>query len=86
MKKIIAAIIRFVMPNSIRQHEKENNNKRIHNATIMQQLLDTEHNIRDKVNERFDTVYTTKNAIRCGNANGIVKYNSVRALNEARFE
>ena len=86
MKKIIVAIIRFVMPNAIRQHEKEVKTKHSYNATIIQQLLDAEHDIRDRVNERFDTVYTTKNAIKCANANGIVKYNSVRALNEARFK
>ena len=86
MKKIIAIIIRVIMPNAIRQHEKEKKNKHIHNANIMQHLLDAEHDIKYRVNERFDTVYTTKNAIKCANAYGITKYNSVRALNEARFE
>ena len=86
MKKIIATIIRAIMPKAIREHEKEEKAKHSYNATIMQQLLDAEHDIKYIVNERFDTVYTTKNAIRCANAYGIVKYNSVRALNEARFK
>ena len=86
MKKIIANIIRFVMPNAIRQHEKEVKNKHDYNATIMQHLLDAEHDIRDELNKRCDSVYTTKQAIECANAYGITKYNSVRALNEARFK
>ena len=36
MKKIIAAIIRVIMPKAIKEHE----NKRIHNANVLQHLLD----------------------------------------------
>ena len=86
MKKIIATIIRFVMPKAIKQHEKEKKNKRAYNADIMQHLLDAEHDIKYRVNEQFGTVYTTKNAIRCANAYGITRYNSVKALKEADFK
>lgn len=86
MKKIIAAIIRFVMPNAIRQHEKEKEIKRNHNAVIMQNLLDDEHMIKDAVNKRFDTVYTTKKALKTARVYGMSNYRSDVALENADFQ
>ena len=86
MKKIIANIIRAIMPKAIKQHEKEKKNKHIHNAVIMQNLLDIEHMIKDAVNERFDTVYTTKKALKTARVYGISDYNSALALEKADFK
>ena len=85
MKKIIAAIIRAIMPNAVRKHEREEKARRIHNAIIMQNLLDNEHMIKDAVNKRFDTVYTTKKALKTARVYGMNDYNSFRALQEADF-
>lgn len=82
MKKFIATIIRLLMPNTIRKHEE---NKRIHNANVLQHLLDAEHIIRDKINEDYNQVFTTKNAIKCANRTGFTRYNSFEALKEADF-
>ena len=86
MKKIIATIIRFVMPKAIKQHEKEEKARRIHNAVIIQSLLDNEHMIKDAVNERFDTVYTTKKALKTARVYGISDYRSDIALDNADFK
>ena len=85
MKKIIATIIRFFMPKAVREHEREEKIKRIHNAVVMQQLLDNEHMIKDAVNNHFDTVYTTKKALKTARVYGMNDYNSFRALKEADF-
>ena len=85
MKKIIAAIIRSFMPNAIREHEREEKAKRIHNAVVMQTLLDNEHMIKEAVNKRFDTVYTTKKALKTARVYGMNTYNSFTALKEADF-
>ena len=85
MKKIIAAIIRAIMPNEVRKHKREEKAKRIHNAVIMQNLLDNEHMIKDAVNKRFDTMYTTKKALKVARVYGISDYNSFKALQEADF-
>lgn len=85
MKKIIAAIIRSFMPNAVREHKREEKAKRIHNAVIMQNLLDNEHMIKDAVNKRFDTVYTTKKALKTARVYGMNTYNSFKALKEADF-
>ena len=85
MKKIIAAIIRSFMPNAIREHEREEKARRIHNAVVMQTLLDNEHMIKDAVNKRFDTVYTTKKALKTARVYGMNTYNSFTALKEADF-
>ena len=85
MKKIIAAIIKLLMPNAIRKHEKEEKAKNIHNADTIQHLLDLEHMIKDAVNKRFDTVYTTKKALKTARIYGMSDYNSFKALNEADF-
>ena len=82
MRKIIAAIIRTIMPNTVREHK----NKRIHNANVLQHLLDAEHIIRDKVNEDYNQVFTTKKAIKCANRTGFTVYNSFKALKEADFQ
>ena len=85
MKKIIATIIRVIMPNAVRKHEREEKARHIHNAVIMQNLLDNEHMIKDAVNKRFDTVYTTKKALKVARVYGISDYNSFKALKEADF-
>lgn len=85
MKKIIATIIRFFMPNEVRKHKREEKIKRIHNAVVMQNLLDNEHMIKEAVNKRFDTVYTTKKALKVGRVYGMNDYNSAKALKEADF-
>ena len=85
MKKIIAAIIRAIMPNEVRKHKREEKIKRIHNAIVMQTLLDNEHMIKEAVNKRFDTVYTTKKALKVGRVYGMNTYNSFTALKEADF-
>lgn len=82
MKKIIAAIIRFVMPNMIRQHER---NKRIHNANVLQSLLDHEHELRDMVDNDCNQVFTTKYALKYGNSQRFFAYSSRRALRNADF-
>lgn len=81
MKKIIATIIRFVMPNAVREHE----NKRKHNANVLQHLLDAEHDLRDRVNSHQHIPSTTKNAILKANRYGFSRYNSFEALKEADF-
>lgn len=86
MKKIIATIIRAIMPKAIKQHEKEEKARRIHNADTIQHLLDLEHMIKDAVNKRFDTVYTTKKALKTARVYGMSDYNSAKALKEARFK
>lgn len=85
MKKIIAAIIRAIMPNEVRKHKREEKLRRIHNAVIMQQLLDNEHMIKDAINNHFDTVYTTKKALKTARVYGRSDYNSFKALKEADF-
>lgn len=86
MKKIIASIIRFVIPKAVRKHEKEVKTKRNHNAVIMQNLLDNEHMIKDAVNKRFNTVYTTKKALKTSRVYGMNDYNSAEALKKADFK
>ena len=86
MKKIIATIIRAIMPKAIRKHEEEKKNKHIHNAVIIQNLLDLEHMIKDAVNERFNTVYTTKKALKTARVYGISDYRSDIALDNADFK
>ena len=85
MKKIIAAIIRSFMPKAVREHEREEKARRIHNAVVMQTLLDNEHMIKEAVNKRVDTVYTTKKALKTARVYGMSTYSSVRALIEADF-
>lgn len=85
MKKIISAIIRLLMPNTVRKHEIEEKARRIHNAVIMQQLLDNEHMIKDSVNNRFNTVCTTKDALKIARIHGMTDYNSCEALRKADF-
>lgn len=82
MKKIIATILRVIIPNVIRKHE---NAKRIHNATVLQKLLDKEHFIRDSYNTAFDTVYTTKRALKEAYKSLKTGYNSAVALRHADF-
>ena len=85
MKKIVATIIRFFMPKAVREHEREEKARRINNAVIMQNLLDNEHMIKDAVNKRFDTVYTTKKALKIARVYGMNDYNSALALRNADF-
>lgn len=85
MKKIIATIIRFFMPKAVRKHEREEKARRIHNAMIMQHLLDAEHDLRDRVNSHQHIPSTTKNAILKANIYGFSRYNSFEALKEADF-
>ena len=82
MKKFIATIIRAIMPKAVRQHEEQ---KRIHNANVMQHLLDAEHDLRDRVNEHQFIPSTTKKAVLMANKYGFSRYNSVKALKEADF-
>lgn len=82
MKKFIATIIRFVMPNAVNEHER---NKRIHNANVMQSLLDHEHELRDMVDNDCNQVFTTKYALRYGNSQRFFTYSSHRALRNADF-
>ena len=85
MKKIIVAIIRAIMPNEVRKHKREEKNKRIHNANVLQSLLDREHELRDKINEHQHIPSTTKKAVLMANKYGFRRYNSVQALKEADF-
>ena len=80
MKKIIAAIIRFVMPKAVRQHEREEKARRINNANVLQILLDREHHIRDKYNADNNAVFTTKEAIRRAYVSGQTDYNGYGSL------
>jgi hypothetical protein len=81
MKKIIATIIRAIMPNEVRKHK----NKCIHNANVMQSLLDHEHELRDMVDNDCNQVFTTKYALRYGNSQRFFTYSSYRALRNADF-
>ena len=81
MKKIIATIIRSFMPKAVREHE----NKRKHNANVLQHLLDAEHDLRDRVNEHEYIPCTTKKAILIANWHGFSRYNSAEALKTADF-
>lgn len=85
MKKIIASIIRFFMPEAVRKHKRDEKIRQMHNAVIMQNLLDNEHMIKDAVNKRFDTVYTTKKALKTARVYGMNDYNSALALRKADF-
>ena len=82
MKKIIAAIIRLLMPNAIRKHEEA---KRIHNAIVLQRLLILEHSIRDAYNMQNDTVYTTKKACLEALNDGLTNYNCLLGIKRADF-
>ena len=85
MKKIIAAIIRTIMPNEVRKHKREEKAKRIYYANVMQNLPDNENMIKDAVNTRYDTVYTTKKALKISRVYGMNDYNSALALKNADF-
>lgn len=85
MKKIIAAIIRAIMPKAVKEHEREEKVRRIHNVVVMQALLDHEHYLRDKVNQHQHIPSTTKNAISMANKYGLDRYNSFEALRNADF-
>ena len=85
MKKIITAIIRAIMPNEVRKHKRDERIRQMHNACVMQQLLDNEHMIKDAVNNHFDTMYTTKKALKTARVYGRSDYNSFKALKEADF-
>lgn len=82
MKKFIATIIRAIMPKAVRQYEEQ---KRVHNARILQNLLNVEHDLRDRVNEHQFIPSTTKKAVLMANKYGFSRYNSVKALKEADF-
>lgn len=85
MKKIIAAIIRFFMPKAVMKHEREEKARHIHNANVLQNLLDKEHNIRDKYNSDNNTVFTTKEAIRKAYVAGKTDYNGYSSLNSEGY-
>lgn len=85
MKKIIAAIIRLLMPNAVRKHKREERIRQINNAVIMQNLLDNEHELRDKINEHQHIPSTTKKAISMANKYGLKRYSSAQALRNADF-
>lgn len=82
MKKIIATIIRVIMPKAVREHEEA---KRIRNADELQYLLDVEHDLRDRVNSHQHIPSTTKKAILLANKYGLSKYNSFEASRNADF-
>ena len=85
MKKIIAAIIRAIMPKAIRKHEIEEKARRIQNANILQYLLNKEHRIRDEYNADNNTVFTTKEAIRRAYVSGKTDYNGYGSLSNAGY-
>ena len=85
MKKIIATIIRAIMPNTIRQHEREEKARRAHNANVLQGLLNLEHNIRDVYNRENGTVYTTKKACLKALHSGLTDYNPLISIKTADF-
>lgn len=73
------------MPKAVRKHEREERNRRIHNAIVLQHLLDAEHDLRDRINEHQFIPSTTKKAVLMANKYGFSRYNSVKALKEADF-
>lgn len=85
MKRLIATLIKLVMPKAVRQHKRDKKILQMHNAAIMQALLDNEHMIKEAVNKRFDTVYTTKKALETARVYGMKTYSSFVALKEADF-
>lgn len=85
MKKFIATIIRAIMPKAVRQHEREERNRRIHNAIVLQGLLNLEHNIRDIYNRQNGTDYTTKKACLKALSSGLTEYNCLLGIREADF-
>lgn len=82
MKKIIANIIRLIMPKAVRKHEED---KRIHNAVVLQRLLNLEHAIKDAYNRQNNTVYTTKKACLKALDDGLTDYNCLSSIQNANF-
>lgn len=85
MKKFIATIIRVIMPNAVSEHEREERNRRNHNAIVLQGLLNLEHNIRDTYNRQNGTDYTTKKACLKAFSSGLTQYNCLLGVKEADF-
>ena len=85
MKKIIAAIIRVIMPKAVKKHEEEEKARRIHNANEIQHLLRKEHAIADLYNADNNTVYTTAKALDMAKLENRTDYNRHLALKMADF-
>lgn len=81
---MIKFIIRLLFGKAILKR----NQARKHNAIVLQELLDKEHNMRDTINKDREQNWTTKDAIIMANAfgyNGDEYYNSHIALRNADF-
>lgn len=90
MKKLIVALVYafervFNINGIVTKTFREEKARRVHNANVIQHLLDAEHDLRDRVNEHQFIPSTTKNAILKANKYGFSRYNSYRALIEADF-
>ena len=78
MKKIIANLL-------FGKLAREERARRNHNAKILQNLLNVEHDLKNRVNSMNNTVYTTKKAIEIANKTNFCNHNSLRSLEEADF-
>jgi hypothetical protein len=59
--------------------------RRRHNARILQNLLNVEHDLKNRINNMNNTVYTTKKAIEIANKTKFCNHNSLKSLEEADF-
>ncbi len=64
---------------------REERARRKHNAKILQNLLNVEHDLKNRINGMHNTVYTTKKAIEIANKTNFCNHNSFRSLQEADF-
>ena len=78
MKKIIANLL-------FGKLAREERARRNHNARILQNLLNVEHDLKNRINSMNNTVYTTKKAIEIANKTNFCNHNSLRSLEEADF-
>ena len=78
MKKFIANLL-------FGKLAREERERRKHNARILQNLLNVEHDLKNRINDMNNTVYTTKKAIEIANKTNFCNHNSVRSLQEADF-
>lgn len=78
MKKFIANLL-------FGKFAHEERERRKHNARILQNLLNVEHDLKNRINDMNNTVYTTKKAIEIANKTNFCNHNSLRSLQEADF-
>lgn len=78
-------MIKFLIKLFFGKAIRERNAARKHNARILQNLLNVEHDLKNRINSMNNTVYTTKKAIEIANKTKFCNHNSLRSLEEADF-